>query len=286
LAIGFRGGVIVKNQGIVALGILRDQQMIVGLTHPLGDLVLFDYRTNQLAKVATGIPWRLGNPISRELIVAPSGRIYIYRGTEELKQRDEKHAVWVYDPQKNELTNTGFEITQGFWIGQTQTRDGRKIYVSTTNGELYEFDTLTEKFKDLGYLLPKESIAAGRKIAFMYGVTLSPDEKTLYYAPAVLENPDGSGELYSYEIATGKIRSATAAGGYTRPPTCVMTKISTWRTSEPATMCGRATRGSRSSRPTVCPRPRNKLTQPSAFCLLHLPMPVRSRAPMRVRQPL
>jgi hypothetical protein len=72
---------------------------------------------------------------------------------------------------------------------------------------------LTEQFKDLGYLLPKESIAAGRKIAFMYSVTLSPDDKTLYYAPAVLENPEGSGELYSYEIATGKIPSNKLAPG-------------------------------------------------------------------------
>ncbi|MET0708732.1 MAG: hypothetical protein ABWY82_18105 [Tardiphaga sp.] len=90
LGIGFPGGVILKQQGIVALGILRDQQMLIGLTHPLGDIVLFDYRNHQLTKVAPGIPWRLGNPISRELIVAPSGRIYIYRGTEDLKQRDEE----------------------------------------------------------------------------------------------------------------------------------------------------------------------------------------------------
>jgi hypothetical protein len=129
------------------MGILREQQILVGLTHPLGDILLFDYKTNHLIKAITGIPWRLGNPISRELIVAPSGRIYIYRGTEELNQRDEKHAVWLYDPHQDELTKTRFEITQGFWIGQTQTRDGRKIYVSTTNGELYEFDTLTENSK-------------------------------------------------------------------------------------------------------------------------------------------
>jgi hypothetical protein len=169
-----QGGVIVRNQGIVAMGILKDQQMLVGLTHPLGDIVLFDYRKAHLAKVIKGIPWKFGNPISRELIVASSGRIYIYRGTEELKQRQEKYAVWVYDPQQDKLTSTGFDITQGFWIGQTQTHDGRKIYVSTTNGQLYEFDTLTERFKDLGYLLPK---VTGRRIGFMYGVTLSPDEK-------------------------------------------------------------------------------------------------------------
>jgi hypothetical protein len=204
LAAGLQDGVIVKNQGILGMGILRDQHVLVGLTHPYGDIVLFDYTRNQIAKVIPGIPWKLGNPISREVIVAPSGRIYIYRGTEDPKQRDEKHAVWVYDPKKDGLTNTGFEATQGFWHGQTATRDGRKIYVSTTNGELYEFDTSSETFKDLGYLLPKTSLSAGRKIKFMYGVTLSPDEHKLYYIP-LLEQPEGSGELYSYDIATGEI---------------------------------------------------------------------------------
>jgi hypothetical protein len=205
LSARFPGGVIVKNQGILAMGILRSQHLLVGLTHPLGDILVFNYRANQLVKLIRGIPWKFGNPISRELIVTPTGRIYTYRGTEDLKQRAEKNPVWVYDPQQNGLINTGFLSSQGFWIGQTQTHDGRKIYVSTTNGQLYEFDTLTEKFKDLAYLLPEVSKANGRRISFMYGVTLSPDEKMLYYAPAVLENPEGSGELYSYEIATGKI---------------------------------------------------------------------------------
>jgi outer membrane protein assembly factor BamB len=206
LAADFQDGVIVKNQGIVAMGILRDQHMLVGLTHPHADVVLFDYARNQLAKVIPGIPWKLGNPISREVIVAPSGRIYSYRGTEDPKQRDERHPVWVYDPHMGKMTNTGFDMTGGFWIGQTETRDRSKIYVSTTNGQLYEFDTLSETFKDLGHLLPKANIEAGRRIKFMYGVTLSPDEKKLYYAPALLDNPGGSGELYSYEIATGEIK--------------------------------------------------------------------------------
>ncbi len=205
LAARLPGGVIVENQGIVAMGILRKQHLLVGLTHPHSDIILFDYNTNEVTKVIPGIPWKLGNPLSREVIVAPSGRIYTYRGTEKPVQRDERHPVWVYDPHTGKMTNTGFEMTGGFWIGQTKTRDGGKIYVSTTNGRLYEFDTESEVFKDLGSLLPKPSLEAGRKINFMYGVTLSPDERTLYYAPAIIENPQGSGELYSYDIATGEI---------------------------------------------------------------------------------
>jgi len=40
----------------------------------------------------------------------------------------------------------------------------------------------------------------------MYGVTLSPDEKTLYYIPTMLENPQDSGELYAYDIESGQVR--------------------------------------------------------------------------------
>jgi hypothetical protein len=206
LAADFQDGVIVKHQGIVGLSLLRDQNLLVGLTHPYSDLVLFNYKTNQIKKVIPGIPWKLGNPLSREVIVAPSGRIYTYRGTEDPKQRDERHPVWVYDLEKNEMSNTGFEMTQGFWIGKAEKRDGSKTYVSTINGQLYEFDTLSEKFQDLGYLLPKANIEAGRKIDLMYGVTLSPDETKLYYIPAQLENPQGSGELYSYDIATRQVK--------------------------------------------------------------------------------
>ena len=205
LAAKMPDGVILKNQGIVALGIQRDQHLLVGLAHPYSDIILYDYQEETLKDVIPGIPWQLGNPLSREVILAPSGRIYTYRGTEDPSQRDESHPVWVYDPQSGEMTSTGFEMTQGFWIGQTEKRDGSKIYVSTTNGQLYEFDTALETFKDLGYLLPEYEVAAGRRITYMYGVTLSPDEKKLYYVPSVLENPDGTGELYAYDLETSEV---------------------------------------------------------------------------------
>lgn len=206
LAAGLPGGVIIENQGIVAMGIQREQHVLVGLAHPHSDIVLFDYQANRVLDVIPGIPWKLGNPLSREVILAPSGRIYTYRGTEDPSQRDERHPVWVYDPRTGEMTSTGYEMTQGFWIGQTEKRDGSKIYVSTTNGQLYEFDTASENFRDLGYLLPAEDVAAGRRISFMYGVTLSPDEETLYYIPAVLENPQGTGEMYAYDLESGEVR--------------------------------------------------------------------------------
>lgn len=196
------GGVVTENQGIVGLNILPDEGLLVGLVHPHSDLALYDYKNRELDDVVKGIPWQLGNPLSREVVVAPSGNIYLYRGTEEPFQRGESHPVWVYNIHTKELKQTEYNMTNGFWIGQTQTRDGSKVYVTTVNGQLYEFDTASETFKDLGYMLPEQDIANGRLIQFQYGPTLSPDETKIYFVPSTLEKPQGSGELYEYDIAS------------------------------------------------------------------------------------
>lgn len=203
-------GVVTKNEGIVSLNILPKEHLLTGLAHPSSDIVLFDYKTNQLVKVVPGIPWKLGNPLSREVIVAPSGNIYTYRGTEEVKQRNETHSVWVYGLSSGAMKDTGFQMTNGFWIGQTKKRDGSKIYINTTGGELYEFDVATETFKDLGYELPTTD---KRIIDYTYAITLSSDETKLYYVLSVIEKPGGteytgsggSGELYYYDLATGQL---------------------------------------------------------------------------------
>jgi outer membrane protein assembly factor BamB len=205
LAADLPSGVVTEQQGIVALNILRDEDLLVGLAHPHSDIVLYDYQTSQVDQIIPGIPWELGNPLSREVIVAPSGNIYTYRGTEDPSQRDEVHPVWVYNIHSGEMKETEFTMTNGFWIGQTETRDGSKIYVSTTNGQLYEFDVAMETFKDLGHMLPTEDYDAGRRIMYQYGPILSPDEKKIYFVPSVIENPDGSGELYEYDIASGDV---------------------------------------------------------------------------------
>ena len=204
------GGVMTEHEGLVSLNILPEDHLLVGLAHPSSDIVLYDYQARKLVKRVPGIPWKLGNPLSREIIVAPSGNIYTYRGTEAVNQRHETHSVWVYNIRSGEMKDTGFQMTNGFWIGQTQKRDGRKIYINTTGGELYEFDVATETFKDLGYELPGTD---KRIIDYTYAITLSPDEKKIFYILSILQDqggPEGdgsggSGELYSYDIATGQV---------------------------------------------------------------------------------
>lgn len=210
LSANLPGGVVIEHEGIISLNILPQEHLLVGLAHPSSDIVLYDYLTNQLVKVVPGIPWKLGNPLSREIIVTPSGNIYTYRGTEAVNQRMEKHTVWVYNLHTGEMRDTGFEMTNGFWIGQTQKRDGSKIYINTTGGEIYEFDVATETFKDLGYELPAND---QRIIDYTYAITLSPDETRLYYVLSVIQKPGGqegdgsggTGELYYYDLTTGEI---------------------------------------------------------------------------------
>ncbi len=203
------GGIVTENEGIVSLNILESEDLLVGLAHPSSNIVLYDFRNRKLREVVPGIPWKLGNPLSREIIVAPSGNIYTYRGTEAVRQRHETHTVWVYNLRTGEMKDTGFQMTNGFWIGQTEKRDHSKIYINTTGGEIYEFDASTETFKDLGYELPKGD---KRIIDYTYAITLSPDEKRIYYILSVIQNPGGpegdgsggTGELYYYDIATGQ----------------------------------------------------------------------------------
>jgi len=210
LSAALPGGVMTEHEGIISLNILPGENLLIGLAHPSSDILLYDYKKDQLVKVVPGIPWKLGNPLSREIVVAPSGNIYTYRGTEAVNQRHETHTVWVYNINTGEMKDTGFEMTNGFWIGQTEKRDGSKIYINTTGGEIYEFDTATETFNDLGYELPNTD---NRIIDYTYAITLSPDETKLYYILSVIQNPGGregdgsggTGELWYYDLATGQI---------------------------------------------------------------------------------
>jgi hypothetical protein len=217
LAAPLPGGVVTEHEGIVSLNILPREHLLIGLAHPSSDIVLFDYRAGRLVAVVPGIPWRLGNPLSRETIVSPRGRIYTYRGTEDPAQRDERHNVWVYDLHAGQMKDTGFAMASGFWIGQTATRDGSRIFVSTTTGGLYEFNAMRDTFRDLGTMLPEDQARAGRSILFTYAITLSPDESRIYVVLSVLDRPRGSGELYEYDLASGEITfvAQLPAGIYT-----------------------------------------------------------------------
>lgn len=216
LSAALPGGVIAEHQGIVGLNYLPERHLLIGITHPYSDIVLYDYQTEELFDVIPGIPWALGNPLSREVVVAPSGNIYTYRGTEDPIDRYETFPVWKYSAEEGTMEPTSTEMRNGFWIGQASTADGSLTYVPTVNGQLYAFDTAAETFTDLGYMLPIDEYEEGTEIVYQYGVTLSPDESRLYYV-LMTSRPEASGRLYQYNIESGKFSfvQQLPAGVYT-----------------------------------------------------------------------
>lgn len=200
------GGMVTEHQGIIALSHAPGHDLLVGLAHPSSDIVLFNYKQNRVQGIVPGIPWRLGNPLSREIVATKKGKIYTYRGTEGPAQRDEVHNIWAYDLKADVTIQTAYTATGGFWNGQTWTRDGETVYLATVNGELYKLDVETEVFAHLGQLLPRDEYDAGERVDYLYGITLSTDEKRIYGIPR--RSRSHGSNLYSYEIATGEVTLA------------------------------------------------------------------------------
>jgi hypothetical protein len=200
-------GVVTKNQGIVAMTSIPEKNLLVGLAHPHSDIVLFDIKKNAVQEIIPGIPWELGNPLSREIVAANSGKIYTYRGTEDPKDRYNQHNMWEYDMKTGEMKETSQKFIEGFWNGQAETKDGKEIYISTSNGGLYVLNTEDGAVTSLGQFLPKEQLNKGKLINYMYSITLSQDEKKIYAIPSA-----DSGDMYEYDIAAGTVSKVTTLG--------------------------------------------------------------------------
>jgi outer membrane protein assembly factor BamB len=197
------GGVVTRHTGIIALAAVPGEKLLAGLEHPTSNIVLFDPATGRVRATVPGIPWKLGNPLSREIVATKYDTIYTYRGTEDPAARDQSHEVWVYDLKTGRQRPTANVVTGGFWNGQAATRDGETIYLSTVNGELYRLDARSGMMTHLGPFLPRDEVEGGERIDQLYGITLSSDEQRIYAAPRRHRSHDTN--LYAYDIARGVV---------------------------------------------------------------------------------
>lgn len=199
-------GVVTQHTGIIALTAVPGENLLAGLEHPSSNIVLFDPASGRVRATVPGIPWRRGNPLSREIVATKYGTIYTYRGTEDPAERDQSYKVWAYDLRTGKHGPTANVVTGGFWNGQSPTRDGETIFLSTVNGELYRLATASGTLTHLGHFLPRSELDAGERIDQLYGITLSSDEQRLYAAPRRHRSRDS--QLYAYEIASGAVSAA------------------------------------------------------------------------------
>jgi hypothetical protein len=215
-------GVLIKNQGIVALAYSPEHKVLVGLSHPHGSLVIYDLRTKKVRRVVEGIPWQLNHVVSREIVVTRTGKVYTYRGSEDPKLRATKNEVWVYDLAKNTMKHTGQSLVGGFWNGQAQTRKRDAVYLTTVSGELYRLDVKKGRFVHLGHFATAADMNGPGKyrVVYLYGVSLDAAEKTLVGAPIIAPTV-GTGptptRLTTYDIARKKFtkRSDLAREAFT-----------------------------------------------------------------------
>jgi hypothetical protein len=198
-------GIVIEHQGIVALAYSPEHDLLVGLAHPLGDLVLIDVKQEKVTKVVPGIPWALNHVVSREIVVTRKGKVYTYRGPEDPSLRTMQNEVWVYDLATATMAKTGQKLKGGFWNGQAQTRDRNTIYLCTVSGELYALDVATGVFRDLGYFIDPVDYASSRKyrITYLYGISLNTAENTVVGVPILTttgsSGPDAT-RLTTYNI--------------------------------------------------------------------------------------
>jgi hypothetical protein len=180
-------GVLLEHQGIVAMSYSPEHELLVGLAHPLGDIVLIDVRRNTVRKIVKGIPWQLDRMVSREIVVTRTGKVYTYRGPEEWRNADMTNEVWVYDIATDTMTSTGQVLKGGFWNGQVPSRDRNTVYLSTVSGELYSLDVERGAFTHLGHFMDKADYDAEGKyqVRYLYGISQGPGGRSLVGLPII-----------------------------------------------------------------------------------------------------
>lgn len=201
------GGIVIEHQGIVAMSYSPEHQLLVGLAHPLGDLVLIDVRTETVTKVVPGIPWELNRMVSREVVVTRTGKVFTYRGPEDPSLRAMTNEVWCYDLATGVMSQTGQSLHGGFWNGQAITRDRNSIYLSTVSGELYKLAVRSGTFTHLGHFVDTADYSGPDqfRVAYLYGISLSPGEQELLGVPIVYptaesSEADAATRLTSYSV--------------------------------------------------------------------------------------
>ena len=203
------GGVWVEHQGVVTLSYSPEYGLLIGLTHPLGELVLYDVARGETRKIVPGIPWQRDHVVSREILVTRTGKVYTYRGAEDPSLRDTTNEVWAYDIARDQNKPTGQRLKGGFWNGQAQTRDRNTIYVSTVSGELYALHVANGRFEHLGYFIDRASFDEPQRVRvkYLYGIALTKAETELIGVPILNASAGGlvsapQSTLISYDIAS------------------------------------------------------------------------------------
>lgn len=178
-------GVFFPQRGFMCLTAMPEERLMLGLTVPHGDLLIYDPATGQPRDVVPGVPEEFGKHVTREVIPTPGGKIY-YMFTSENWQTDPSH-MYYYDLNTRKRSDP-IEIDPYYWNGSVRTKDG-SIYILTDPGYLYQLHPETNSVEKVGSLYPEEDrkdVEDGDHVYLkphLLGMALSQDEKSIYTIP-------------------------------------------------------------------------------------------------------
>jgi hypothetical protein len=203
------GGVVQQHQGMIACRSVPGTSYLAGLSHPYSDIIMLNTATQHVDTVVPGIPWELWHVISREIIPTKYGKIYTARGNELPSNNTGNNPVWVYDLAAKRFSMTSYTIYGGYISGAMTTTDGERVYLTTSNGELFVLQTATGAIAHLTHFLTQAEYASGKRIEFLWGMAMSSNDRKIFGINSL------SGTLYEYDIASGVVARLQELGsGY------------------------------------------------------------------------
>jgi len=194
-------GISVVHEGIIGMNILPGEHKLVGWTFPMGNILLYDLIKGKTVKYQRGLKKGQETNVSRVVITTRSSNVFA-----AYTMGQAPNCLFKLDRKQGRLVPTANRFRMGFFEGLAETSDGTTIYIADTDGELYSFDTRREVLVSLGSILPLERTTHGERVVRLQNLTMSRDERKLFFIPNIVTNDEGSYHLYEYDIATGAKR--------------------------------------------------------------------------------
>ncbi len=215
-------GVFFPQRGFMCLTPVPEENLIVGLTVPGGDLLLYDTVKEETRAKIPGPEEEFGRYVTREVVSAPNGKLYYMYAS--LDGETPGH-MYSYDLKTGEVSDP-IKIDPYYWNGSVKTKDGR-IYITTDPGYLYQLHPETNSIERVGTAVPESDLGEaddpdGEHLyqrPHVLGIVFSTDEKSIYSIPLrkrILKSESGPREkgkklpagpqvpfgLFKFDIAT------------------------------------------------------------------------------------
>lgn len=199
-------GVFQRYQGIMAIEKMPKHDLMVGFSHPKGDLLFFDPNGDSLVRVVPGPPeeFAQGSHVPRTIVVSGS-KVYYAMAWEDSE-------LYIYDYEKDETVQTQYSTTGGFWNGLAVTTDHKTAYISTILGNLYQLNIDKDSLSFVTNLFDNGSVFTSDKDPqIITSLALTTDESTLIFIPnahrAELKETSKHNSVYGYDIEKKRIDS-------------------------------------------------------------------------------